>query len=844
MGKRSKLNRYGIYSILFIVVSLVVFSPFLLRGNSFVPNADGYNQTFPVFVYCRKFWLNLLQGNVKTFDFAIGLGDDVFFTLGWPGLFDLVSIVSSILFPKQLIEYAYGFSVLLKLYLAGISFMLYADKHVKTNEYMVLGALLYSFNIYELFWGMNWAPFLYAPIILPLILLGIDKMCEGERLSIWMIVALCAQGLNGFYLLYIEILIAIIYFCFVAFFRLYKEKNYSLKKIIGTTGRITINGCLGVLLSSVTLFPTIAGLFLSTREVGGEVFSQRLFCGLKQFVSSVGDLFIPDVYDNVTTLPFLLIGGMVTYLFMNKGKKEFKYLSIVIFLLIWCPIWGSITNGFSYSGNRWLFVVSFFTSMATILALDSKEEIPVISWNICKVVLLISLIIHFVQSEKSIGLYIRLLVFCGLAIGLKYVWNTHKEKVILYYACLTVMCLGLFTFGPKILGGCGYSANFKEWGTYDEIKNSACNLQREDDLFERWDIYDSSLAASLVTGYYGTSEYFSMLNANVSDFFQELYISPGVKVASFILRGLDSRQELMSLLSVSKYMDFETDKGQVHSFINENMYYIPLGFTYDTYIREEEFRKLNPMDKSSQLLKTIVLEENNSILKHGLASETDSVEINYNVKELKDKKFRIYLKGLDLENKSNEKSGELYVSIADLHGNGYLYVGNKEVELKNPLYEYYTGIDEYWIHVTEVFADSEGCYFDVYFDGYSDLDLDELNLYWHEIDYQAISERKHTCLKNIQIDNNMISGEIIGEKDELLFLSIPYSKGWKAYIDEKEVDILKANIGFMAVPLTRGNHEICLVYETPGLQVGIVCSAISFFVIIFIYIWMRKKRCD
>lgn len=843
MKKSNKINLYGVYSILFIIISFIIFSPFLFRGNSFIPNADGYNQTFPVFVYCREFWLNLLQGNTKTFDFSIGLGDDVLVALGWPGLFDVFSVVSGLLFPKHLIEFAYGFSILLKFYLAGISFMLFAKEYVRADEYVILGALLYSFNIYELFWGMNWSPFLCAPITLPLILLGIDKICKNDKVSFWMIVALFIQGLNGFYILYIEIIIVIIYFMFVAFFRLYNQNHYNLKQIISITGWVALNGFLGVLSSAIILFPTIAGLFSSTREIGGEAFNRQLVCSMEEYVSSFGDLFIPDVYDNVITMPVIFIGGILVYLFVKNGKKEFRYISIMMCLLMWCPLWGSITNGFSYSGNRWLFVVSFFASIATILALDSKEQISALSQKLYGVIVLISIIIHFVQSEKNIGLGIRICVFCFLAICFMYVWQVQKyrKKVVLAYGCLVLICMGLFTFGPKKLGGCGYSANFKEWGTYTEILESSREIVETGSEFERWDIYDSSLAASLVADYYGTSEYFSMLNSNTSDFYQKMYISPGIKVASFILRGLDSRQEIMSLLSVSHYMDYKTNKDDVYAVIKENEFQIPFGFTYDSYILEEDFLNLNPMDRASQLLHTVVLENENLSFEYAKVTKQNAKQIDYKIKELDNGKIRIYPQLDEFAVDSVKQSSELYFSVKDLCGSGYLYVGNKEVEMKDPTYEYYTGIDEFWIHISELLTDSAGYYFDVFFDGNSDFEVNKIRLYCHNVDYGAICKRQENYLEDLKIENNSIKGKITNNQNELLFLSIPYSSGWQAYVDNEPVDILKANIGFMALPLAGGEHEIYLQYETPGLKVGMICSVVAFISLMILYIYSKKE---
>lgn len=844
---KKKNTIFTLYSFLFLVVCFISFSPFILRGNSLVPNADGYNEAFPVFVYCRDFWMDTLRGNIQTYDFSIGLGDDVIFTLNYPGLFDIFSIASALLFPKKYIEAAYCFSIIVKLYFAGMSFILFTKRYVSSKYYLIIGALLYSFNIYELFWGMNWAPFLLAPITFPIILYGIDELLEQDRkLSFSMIIALFIQGINGFYLLYIECVLAIFYFLVVSYFRLYKREKNNLKFIICKMLNIAYNGLVGVLLSGVILLPTIVSLFSSTREMGGEVFSTQLFCEMDKFISGIGNLFIPDVYDTVSTLPVFAVGGMISYMFIKNARKEFRYMALVFWFLMWCPCWGSIMNGFSYSTDRWIFAVALFGNLSTVLALDSKEKMPVTARNIFIILAVISIVIHTIQSEKNIGLIIRILVFAGLAISFICVWNMDKrrEYIILILGTITATCMGLFTFGPKMVGGCGYSANFKQIGIYNEIRDSVAGIEKQGSEFERWDVYDSSLGASLVGKYYGTSEYFSMMNAYVSEFYQEMFISPGIKVSSFCLRGLDGRQEIESLLSVSKYMDFITNNsGDSTPFIKDNEYFIPFGFTYDSYILREEFDKLNPMHKSGQILNTIVLEEEYTNYKKESIQEAKYESISFEAEAVDEAEYlRIYLNEEDFNKVYEEQKNEIYVSCHGLQGDGYFYVGNKEIEMKAPDNIYYTGIDEFWVNVSEIKKDSKGCYFEIKFDGISNFDITKMNVYYHEIDFAAISERQKNTLKNLQILTNQVKGEISCRKDELLFLSIPYSVGWSAYVDGEEIDIMKANIGFMAIPLEEGTHEIELLYETPGLKLGAMCSLVALLIVIINVVYIKKKK--
>lgn len=59
---------------------------------------------------------------------------------------------------------------------------------------------------------------------------------------------------------------------------------------------------------------------------------------------------------------------------------------------------------------------------------------------------------------------------------------------------------------------------------------------------------------------------------------------------------------------------------------------------------------------------------------------------------------------------------------------------------------------------------------------------------------------------------------------ELLYMRIPFGAGWSATIDGAPAPLLRANVGFMAVRLPAGDHEVRLAYETPLLRAGAACT--------------------
>ena len=95
-------------------------------------------------------------------------------------------------------------------------------------------------------------------------------------------------------------------------------------------------------------------------------------------------------------------------------------------------------------------------------------------------------------------------------------------------------------------------------------------------------------------------------------------------------------------------------------------------------------------------------------------------------------------------------------------------------------------------------------------------------------------------LKHIKWKNNSLSGTIETDKEKLMCLTIPYAKGWKAYVDGKAVKIYKTNIMFSGILIPEGKHDITLTYFTPGLKTGIIVSFAAWTFLI-LYIILRQK---
>ncbi len=117
--------------------------------------------------------------------------------------------------------------------------------------------------------------------------------------------------------------------------------------------------------------------------------------------------------------------------------------------------------------------------------------------------------------------------------------------------------------------------------------------------------------------------------------------------------------------------------------------------------------------------------------------------------------------------------------------------------------------------------------------------------YFYALNMENFHEAYNTLSSdpmNIEIVNeNHIKASVNNlNANQLVFTSIPYDKGWKAYVDGQQVQPQKVMDSLMAIEMNAGNHHIELKYTPPGFALGMVISVIS--VVAFILLYNIKFR--
>ena len=93
-------------------------------------------------------------------------------------------------------------------------------------------------------------------------------------------------------------------------------------------------------------------------------------------------------------------------------------------------------------------------------------------------------------------------------------------------------------------------------------------------------------------------------------------------------------------------------------------------------------------------------------------------------------------------------------------------------------------------------------------------------------------------------ENSLVTIRVTASEDGILVLADSFYPGWKAFVDGKEAEIVKANHFFRAVAFPRGEHWIEFKYEPQSFKFGLIISSLTltFLVVISLGLFLRQRK--
>ena len=139
-----------------------------------------------------------------------------------------------------------------------------------------------------------------------------------------------------------------------------------------------------------------------------------------------------------------------------------------------------------------------------------------------------------------------------------------------------------------------------------------------------------------------------------------------------------------------------------------------------------------------------------------------------------------------------------------------------------------------------VLTDEDVAQYGKYLTELPDAMLDDLH--YDSYTQDCADRRAHSC-SVFQMNNAGFHAEIMLDKPNLVFFSVPYDDGFTAYVNGEKTDILQVDEGLMAVLCPAGASSIDFVYQAAGLSASRVVTAVAIPVwVVYVACFVRRKR--
>lgn len=874
------------YTIIFCITCLLVYSLQIYYGKSFLYSVvdlsgDSLVQHFNSLVYYGD-WLRSILNNIfvqhtfsiPEFDLSVGLGGDIITTLNFYVLGDPLNLLAAFV-PASSTEFLYHVLVIVRLYLAGITFFLYCRYHSYKSDWILPGVLIYVFSFYSIAISILHPFFLNPLIYFPLILLGVDKILKESKPMLF-ILSCALSAASNFYFFYMMTILMVIY-CAIRYVQ-YHLKEIKFLPLLKEIGRFALYYIIAIMISAPLFLPSVAAVLGSSRAGGGKnvPLVYEMIYYIKLPIS-----FFNACADHYSYLGYGAIGALAVILLFTKTKWKEKigfkiaFLLGTIFLLI--PFFGHMLNGFGYVTNRWVWGYCFVVSLIVVEMFRDIVNLPRAGrWITAGMAVLFAAPTFYFRSEgrkeKQLFAVVTILIFFAV-LSLIILLCRYLKNGATVYLLMTVAFIFFNAFGfysPHSGDYLKYHGNFGEaWQDINSgplsVLEGMENHKLKDVRIDTSNLYFGGVRANaaMIYNVNSTSFYYSMINESVNAFFHDDMWLPMPYENRYV--DLDSSTMLSALLGVKYTIIRSGDEAYLpygyERMVQEKNGYalfetdvtLPMAFWYDSAMSEREYGLLYPLQKQQAMLQTAVIQENdwevsNVNLKVATTKdlEIENITLEYEIEggtgiKVEGNRIEVEQAGAFLTLKTDSaEHAERYFAFENLWYEGKKKsqititdgIKSKDFEIKSNMDEAYADIHNFLCNLG--YSGQQEEYYKIFFGEpgvYTYDSMEIINQPLEKMENWIDARRKNEV--DYSFDEDSVLLHVNSNEDGLVYVSIPYSSGWKACVDGEEAKILKTNNFGIGLAIGKGEHTIELSYHTPYMHfgiilmiVGIVCCAV------------------
>ena len=826
-----KYDKKDYINLAILVIFFLVFITILIlctKNSIYGSKLDYVDQHYMIPEYFRTLFYSSKE-LFPNFALNLGMGQNIY-NFSYYGLYSPIILLSYLLPFIRMSTYIQITSIVC-IIIDIILFYRYISNHYENklirfiSTFILLTSASLVLHSHRHIMFINYMPFLILGFI------AIDNYFNKNKKTLLMI-SIILIILTSYFFSVSSLISLILYAIFIYL----KNNEFKFKDFIYTFLKLSIYFIIPIMISAILLFPTLSAILSNRLDNNITTLFTNLILPNLSF-----EYLLYSSYSLGLTSSFILAiaNGLLS------KQKEYKFLSITFIILGFFPIFIYILNGGMYINAKVLIPM---IPLAIILL--SKLFSDIISKNIRLIPLLVmTIILSLIGSinfnfDRVYLIDITFLLLC-LVLTIK-----RKSKVV-FFMIILMSTVNLFFVNvidkleTKDQIETQYNENIKKLipkntnleKTHVEIKENINDTNNIRDINEMKTTMYSSLTNKFYNNFYwneinNNNPYRnSTIISGTDNIFYNIYTN----TKNYVTKN-------------NAPIGYELMKEEKNYKLYQNSDIFSTIYANSNLMSLNEYKKLSYPYSTESLLNYTIVNDNNITSNY----KTNIKEINYSEEKIpfvkrnnkysfkldKQMKYTIPLEN-NYQNKILMISFDMDYSQKCSLGDTYIIINGVKNTLTCKSWKYH----------------NQNYTFDYVLSSNNINSLDITiskgqfvikNIKAYEIDYNNLKNinKTHDNLNITSIKENQINGTINVTRDSYLNINIPYDKGFEIYIDNIKQDYELINTAFMGTKISKGIHEVKIIYNSPMLKQSKIISLIGviLFTITIVIDKIKKKE--
>lgn len=831
------------FFIMEIIAVIMKIEPF---GNQSFLIVDALHQYLPFFADYQE---KLQSLDSLFYSFHGGLGYN-FWGL-WAYYLSSPLNLIIVFFQKDMLNMVLSHLYVIKIALCCFTAAFYFYKRREKETFsMIIFGMAYGLSSYIVgySWNIMW---LEVMILLPIILYGFEKMMQGKGWKTYCFALFLSLWCN-FYMSFMTCLFLIIWFL------LYEHQG--VKKFFQNGLRFALFSLLSAAMAAVVLVPAYLGIMQTSSAIWdfpkelwygtfGDIFS-RHFLGTKPLTMSVDDSDI-NLYCGILSL----IMGLC-YLLSREIKRSVRIRRFLVLVILFfsfnMPVLGYIWHGFHNQygiPNRYAYLYIF-------LLLSMAYDGYCLVWErrkgqtgkiLISLGILGMLIGAAVYTAKDMVDHDTILFTVGVGLAYGILLLLYQKGLLHRKAAAGLLCAA-FAVEITAMSVTGYMEN----GTIDvdEYYQDTKAIEKIKETYDE----DGDVRMDLASGRMLDESIWHTLNCmtmfgstaqgNVVDMMDQLGFYTGVN--EYLYEGSTPFTNNLISMQYQIYRPFDSKPTTFQPIdtvgtltVYKNPYTTSIGYGMKDEIKDWNYEDLNPFYVQNDLV-----EKAYGISGLFRLQEVSQPELN-GCEMVSDNGMGEFI----IENKTSFADNVIFTVKAQETGDIYLHFDCSQAEntvIEKNGEEIMAGRLNGQILNLGKMKKGEEAKIKIQLEPEAN-DAGVVRMTVADLDETAMSDlygmMEEQSFQMTKFESSEVEGTITKKESGIVFFSIPYDKGWRAFVDGKEVQTTAIGNAFLGVSADGGKHEITLRYRSAGFAEGAVLTGVGFGIFFLLAgLEFRKKK--